>query len=412
MHGLLIAAGLLVPALLFAGAAWISLTDVLHEGEATILNAVAVLGDSLRDRLRTEELILAEVADHLRGLDWSDIEKPETSDFLAKLKASLDQVSAIWIADEGGTIRAASQAWKPGSRIAEQAFFQIDQHGDLYVSAIFTGQSTQPVSLSVIRRRVAPDGRFDGTIHDELNPTYLARLFAEVTPIGHDVLLVGADGAVLGGPGPQRRLRHLGAGDSLMRRIAAQPRSGLFAGPSILGGRNEELYSYEQVPGYPLWVSVAVDRAVILRRWYGSLVAYGVAAVAGSLALLSASWLAIRRARAEQAAFSLLHAETERRLHTEHRLREARRLEAVAQLAGGIAHDFNNLLAVVTGSLDLIGRAADSNDQIQALVTRARREMPCRMAARSRSPHDLRNSTVMISGTTARRSQAHSLPSR
>lgn len=101
--------------------------------------------------------------------------------------------------------------------------------------------------------------------------------------------------------------------------------------------------------------------------------AYGVAAAVGSLALLIASWVAIRRAHAEQAAFSLLHAETERRLHTEHRLREVRRLEAVAQLAGGIAHDFNNLLAVVTGSLDLIGRAANSNDQIQALVTRARR---------------------------------------
>ncbi len=266
LHRLLIAAGLLVPALFFAGAAWKSRTDVMHEEETTILNAVEVLGDSLRDQLQIEELVLAEVVNHLRGLDWSDIEKPETRDFLARLTASLDEVNAIWIADHDGTIRAASQAREPGSRIAERAFFQTDQHGDLYVSAILTGESMQPVSLSVIRRRVAPDGRFDGTIHAELKPAYLAHLFARGTPSVHDVLMVQTDGEVLGGYGSQRGLWHLGAGDSLMRHIVAQPRSGLFAGPSVLGDHNEELYSYEQVPGYPVWVSLGVDRATILQR--------------------------------------------------------------------------------------------------------------------------------------------------
>jgi two-component system NtrC family sensor kinase len=373
MRLLLIAVGLLVPGLLFVGAAWKSRADILREGEATTLSVVAVLGDTLRDQLQTEQLALATVADHLRGLSWDDIARPETSDFLVELKASLDQLGTIFIAHRDGTIRAASEARMLGSRIAAQEFFKIDRNGDVYVGAAFTGQSTQPISLDVVRRRTAPDGRFDGTIHAELDPGYLVHLFTQATPIAHDVMLIGPDGEILDGPSRQRGLRQLRSDNLLMRHITAQPLGGSFSGPSILGGQNEELYSYKSVPGYPVWVGLAVDRAALLRRWYGSLQGYGAAAAAGALTLIIASSVVIRRARAEQGALAQLHAETERRLHTEQRLHQAHRLETVGRLAAGVAHDFNNLLTVVVGSLELIGRAAGLNERIQALVSQATR---------------------------------------
>jgi PAS domain S-box-containing protein len=55
---------------------------------------------------------------------------------------------------------------------------------------------------------------------------------------------------------------------------------------------------------------------------------------------------------------SVIEDVTERRV-LEQQLREAQRLEAVANLAGGIAHDFNNLMTAVGGHADLLLRDLD-----------------------------------------------------
>lgn len=64
------------------------------------------------------------------------------------------------------------------------------------------------------------------------------------------------------------------------------------------------------------------------------------------------------------------HAELTLRI-ADGRLREARKIEAIGQIAGGVAHQFNNILAIICGNLELLSDRADNDPDAGLLLREA-----------------------------------------
>jgi signal transduction histidine kinase/ActR/RegA family two-component response regulator len=353
---------LVLPALLFVVVCAVLYQRQFVDAGKTLESHSRILQEHALKMLDTNEMVLQRMLDLVGDEPDSQVlaRSERLHHRLRAMAAPLPQVQGLFIngADAHPLVNSLVHPARRELDYSDRAWFKAHRDGKISVaSELLVSRLLGELAFDLSRRRTLPDGSFGGTVHVSLRPAYLIDFYRE-----------------LGAANPNLRMALLRQDGQYLARWPGELKVGLKLPPELLAGAlgNGSTNGYQQAQwaldgyllmvglrklgGYPLYASVAVDRADVLAAWFRQVGLIALFLVPTSIAFAAMAWSALQRTHREFEAMKRLEEEMAHRLRIETTLQTTRKLEAMGRLTGGVAHDFNNLLMIMSTSLYLLKR--------------------------------------------------------